>query len=212
MGNTKKMDKLALFLIPIGVAVNFVGAQLAMALRLPIYLDAIGTLVVGALCGGLPGAIVGVISNTINSITYPTYMWYGIISLIYGLLAAFLSKRKVFTSFGKTIASGFLFAVIGGTLNSVITWILFGFDFATDTTAIFALPLHNILGLPKFTAEMIAAIGMDVFDKMIAVIIMFFVLKSMPNRFLTKLKYGPVYIGDDLESFDNDDDDDDDED
>jgi len=190
----KKMDKLALFLIPIGVAVNFVGAQLAMLLKLPIYLDAIGTIVVGALCGGVPGAIVGVISNTINSITYPTYMWYGIISLIYGLLAAFLSRKKVFTSLGKTILSAFIFAIIGGVMNSIITWILFGFDFATDVTAMFALPLHNVLGLPKFTAEMIAAIIMDVADKFVSVIAMFFVLRSMPNRFLTKLKLGEIYI------------------
>lgn len=190
----KKIDKLSLFLIPIGVAINFIGAQLAMLLKLPFYLDAIGTIVIGALCGGIPGAIVGVISNTINSITYPTYMWYGFISLIYGLLAGYLSRKKVFQSLGKTIASSFLFALIGGVLNSIITWILFGFDFATDTTAIFALPLHNLLGVPKFAAEMMAAVGMDVIDKFIAVLVMFFILKSMPNRLLTKLKLGEFYI------------------
>ena len=50
----KKIDKLAIFLIPIGVALNFIGAQIAMLLKLPVYLDAIGTIVVGALCGGIP--------------------------------------------------------------------------------------------------------------------------------------------------------------
>jgi energy-coupling factor transport system substrate-specific component len=70
----KQIAKFSIFLIPVGVAVNFVGAQIAMLLKLPIYLDAIGTFVVGALCGGIPGAIVGVVSNTINSITYPTYI------------------------------------------------------------------------------------------------------------------------------------------
>lgn len=60
----KGIDKLTLFLIPIGVAVNFIGGQLAILLKLPLYLDAIGTIVVGALCGGIPGAIVGLVSNT----------------------------------------------------------------------------------------------------------------------------------------------------
>jgi len=194
----KKMDKLSMFLIPIGVAVNFVGAQLAMLLKLPIYLDAIGTIVVGALCGGVPGAIVGVVSNTINSITYPTYMWYGIISLIYGLLASFLSRKGVFTSLWKTLLASMLFAAIGGTMNSIITWILFGFDFAPDTTGALATVLYNVLGLPKFTAEMIMAIVMDLADKLVAIIATFFVLKSMPNRFLTKLKHGAVYIKDEV--------------
>ena len=190
----KKMDKLAIFLIPIGVALNFIGAQIAMLLKLPVYLDAIGTIVVGALCGGVPGAVVGVISNTINSITYPAYVWYGIISAIYGILAAYLSKRKVFCSLWKTVLASLLFATIGGVLNSCITWILFGFNFATDTTAIFAIPLHSALGFPKFAAQMIAAISMDVADKFLSVMAMFFILKSMPNRFLVKLKLGNVYI------------------
>ncbi len=190
----KKMDKLAIFLIPIGVALNFIGAQIAMLLKLPVYLDAIGTIVVGALCGGWPGAIVGVISNTINSITYPTYVWYGVISAIYGFLAAYLSKKKVFCSLWKAILASFAFAIIGGVLNSCITWILFGFNFATDTTAIFAIPLHTVMGLPKFAAQMIAAICMDVADKFLAILATFFILKSMPNRFLVKLHLGEVYI------------------
>lgn len=190
----KKIDKLAIFLIPIGVALNFIGAQIAMLLKLPVYLDAIGTIVVGALCGGIPGAVVGVISNTINSITYPAYVWYGIISAIYGVLAAYLSRRKVFCSLWKTVLASLLFATIGGVLNSCITWILFDFNFATDTTAIFAIPLHSALGFPKFAAQMIAAICMDVADKFLSVMAMFFILKSMPNRFLVKLKLGNVYI------------------
>lgn len=190
----KKMEKLAIFLIPIGVALNFIGAQIAMLLKLPVYLDAIGTIVVGALCGGLPGAIVGVVSNTINSITYPTYVWYGVISAIYGVFAAYLSKKKVFCSLGKAILASFAFAIIGGILNSCITWILFGFNFATDTTAIFAIPLHSVLGFPKFMAEMIAAICMDVADKFLSVLAVFFIIKSMPNRFLVKLRLGENYI------------------
>lgn len=190
----KKMDKLSIFLIPIGVALNFIGAQIAMLLKLPVYLDAIGTIVVGALCGGWPGALVGVISNTINSITYPTYIWYGIISAIYGILAAYLSRKKVFCKLWSSILAALLFATIGGVLNSCITWILFGFDFATDTTAIFALPLYKVLGFSKFAAQMIAAIFMDVFDKELSILATYFILRSMPNRFLVKLKQGMVYI------------------
>ena len=35
---------LALLIIPVGVAVNFVGGQLASILKLPMYLDTIGTI------------------------------------------------------------------------------------------------------------------------------------------------------------------------
>mgnify|MGYP000906044109 CR=1 FL=1 len=190
----KNMDRLSIFLIPIGVAINFIGAQIALLLKLPVFLDAIGTIALGALCGGLPGAIVGVVSNTINSITYPPYVWYGVISAIYAVLAAYLSRKKIFCSLWKSLAAALVFAVIGGTLNSIITWLLFGFDFSPDTTTIFAIPLHTVLGLPKFAAQMIAAIGMDIVDKLLSVLAVFFILRSMPNRFLTKLKLGEFYI------------------
>ena len=45
---------LALLVIPVSVAVNFVGGQLASILKLPMYLDTIGTVFAAMLCGLLP--------------------------------------------------------------------------------------------------------------------------------------------------------------
>lgn len=73
--------RLTIFMIPIGVATKFIGGQIVSLLKLPIYLDSIGTVLVGALCGGLPGALVGAIANVINSITNPTTMAYALISI-----------------------------------------------------------------------------------------------------------------------------------
>lgn len=42
---------LALMIIPVSVAVNFVGGQLASILKLPMYLDTIGTIFAAMLCG-----------------------------------------------------------------------------------------------------------------------------------------------------------------
>ena len=50
----KKWNKLTVFLIPIGIAVNVVGGQLALMLKLPVFLDSIGTFVIAALCGIVP--------------------------------------------------------------------------------------------------------------------------------------------------------------
>ena len=64
----KEMNKLAWFLVPIGVAVNFIGGTIILLLKLPIYLDSIGTIIVGALCGAWPGVIVGLISIPVAKI------------------------------------------------------------------------------------------------------------------------------------------------
>ena len=203
----KGIDKMTLFLIPIGVAVNFIGGQIAILLKLPLYLDAIGTIVVGALCGGIPGAIVGLVSNILNSITSPITLFYGLLSIMFGFTAAWFSKRKVFLSFGKTIASVLVFAFIGGGLGAVMTWILYGFDFGAGVSSIFAIPLHQVLGLPKFLAQFLAEFGMDVFDKLITLVAVFFVLKAMPTKLLAKLPLGYVYIKGSPDADDDDDDD-----
>ena len=196
MAKKIKIDKLSLFLIPIGIAVNFIGGQIALLLKLPLYLDAIGTIVVGALCGVVPGIIVGLVSNVLNSISDPITLFYAILNILFGIAAAYLSKKGVFKSFGKTLLSSLLFALIGGGLGSLMTWVLYGFDFGTGTSSIFAIPLHETLGLPKFLSQFIAEFGMDVFDKVLTVIAAFGILQAIPTRFLAKLPLGRIYIKD----------------
>ena len=70
--NMKNMGKLTVFLIPVGIAVNIVGGQIAILLKLPIWLDAIGTILIGAICGVVPGLIVAAITQIINAISLPT--------------------------------------------------------------------------------------------------------------------------------------------
>ena len=45
------LNSTALALIPLAIAINIAGGQLVKALRLPIYLDSIGTVLAGALLG-----------------------------------------------------------------------------------------------------------------------------------------------------------------
>lgn len=190
----KSISKLTLFLIPIGVAVNFIGGQIAILLRLPLYLDSIGTIVIGALCGGIPGLIVGLISNILNSITSPVTLFYAPLSIIFGLSAAWCSKHKVFHSLPKTLVSALWFALIGGALGACITWLIFALDFGTITASAFALVIYEALGLPKFLCQVIAEFGMDLLDKAATLVVVFFVLKAMPTRFLAKLPLGHLYV------------------
>jgi len=194
MEKKKGFDKMTLFLIPIGVAVNFIGGQIAILLKLPLYLDAIGTIIVGALCGGVPGAIVGLISNVLNSISSPITMFYAILNIAFGFTAAWFSKKKVFLSFWKTLLSSLAFALIGGGIGAVMTWVIYGFDFGAGLSAMFAIPLHQGLGLPPFVAQFIAEFLMDVADKIITIIAVFFVLKALPLKLLSQMKLGEIYI------------------
>ena len=49
----------ALTLMPVAIAINIAVGSITVALRLPIYLDSIGTVLVGALAGPWAGALTG---------------------------------------------------------------------------------------------------------------------------------------------------------
>lgn len=51
MAQSRRSNNMAFYLIPLGIAVNFICGQIVVLLKLPIYLDAVGSMIVGALCG-----------------------------------------------------------------------------------------------------------------------------------------------------------------
>ena len=57
MKKAKTWSTMTLAMIPICIAINFVGAQISNALKLPMYLDVIGTIMMGAICGPIPGMV-----------------------------------------------------------------------------------------------------------------------------------------------------------
>jgi energy-coupling factor transport system substrate-specific component len=91
-----------LALMPVAIAINIAVGSIVVALRLPIYLDSIGTVLVGVLGGPLAGALTGLLSNLIWSIlpvpggAGPTIAFFAPVAGVIGLLAGFWSGRGIF--------------------------------------------------------------------------------------------------------------------
>lgn len=184
--------RLTIFMIPIGIAINIVGGQIAILTKLPLYLDSIGTILIGALCGGIPGAIVGGVANIINAITAPTQLPYSLLSIMFGVLAGFLSRRGFFTKFWKTLVTAPMFSLIGGVLGAIITLILFGGFSGAGTDFITAS--FVAAGVPITPAVFLAAVPVDLIDKIPTVILVYLILGRIPDRLLTKVPLGYVYL------------------
>jgi hypothetical protein len=91
-----------LVLITVAIAINIAVGSLTYALRLPIYLDSIGTVLVGALAGPWAGALTGLLANLIWSIlpvpggAGPTAAFFAPVAAVIGLMAGFWASRGVF--------------------------------------------------------------------------------------------------------------------
>ncbi len=117
---SRQFDTRTIVLMPLAIAFNIIlGQAVATVLKIPIYLDSIGTILVGALAGPIPGALTGLLSNLIWSyvvpppLNSPTAGAFAIVAAIIGLLAGVYARIGWFRPRPNTSTRGL---VIGGGL------------------------------------------------------------------------------------------------
>ena len=88
-----RLDKMTLLLIPLAVAINMVCYNVIYPLTTVVLGDSIGTILVGAICGPIPGLIVGLLSNLVNVIKNPVMIVMAPLNMAFGVVAGLMSKK-----------------------------------------------------------------------------------------------------------------------
>ena len=95
----RQFDTRTIVLIPVAIAINIIlGQAVASALKLPIYFDSIGTILVGALAGPVAGALTGFLANTLWTYVVPPPFHsdfaapFAIVAAVIGLLAGLFGR------------------------------------------------------------------------------------------------------------------------
>src|SRR5262252_1863469 len=108
-----------LVLIPVAIALNIVlGSTVQQVLKLPIYLDSVGTIVTGVLAGPLAGLVTGALTNLIWAyvlpapLAAPTAGPFAITAAVIGALAGLWGWLGFFRS-RRSLEPGVLVAAIG---------------------------------------------------------------------------------------------------
>lgn len=135
---TRRIDSISrqfgtrtIVLMVVAIALNItLGQTVGTALKLPLYLDSIGTILVGVLCGPIAGAATGILSNFTWSFglaatplaspyAWPFAITAGVIGLLAGLFGyAGVFRRRMDTAL-PTLLGGFVVAVIA---IGVLVW------------------------------------------------------------------------------------------
>ena len=172
----------AVLLCLVGLLVNLLFSRLALLVHLPLYLDSVGVILSSALGGYIPGMIVGYLTNIINGIADPTTAYYSTLSVIIAFLAAIFTRRGWFKKLPTIILAIVIFALVGGALGSLLTWMLFGFDFGTGISAPLAHHLYDTVIRSVFWAQLSADYLIDLADKAVTVILMLVIYRLLPER------------------------------
>lgn len=192
MKKAKTWSTITLAMIPICLAINYVGAQIAIALKLPMYLDVIGSIMMGAICGPIPGVVLGALSSAINSLSEPTAIAYIPVTVACGLVAGLLGKAGFMKQLWKSLIAGFVLAVAAVAISSPITAFLYGGISGTGNDVI-VLGLQAA-GMGLLPATLIATLITEFFDKHLSCWVVFFVVKALSDRQLSKFPLGYIYM------------------
>ena len=127
---SRDLSTATLTLMVVAIAINIAVGSLTSALRLPIYLDSIGTVLVGALAGPWAGALTGMLSNLIWSFlpvpggAGPVAAFFAPVAAVIGLMAGFWASRGVFQLRSDDARIGGFLALALAIAASVIAFLI----------------------------------------------------------------------------------------
>ena len=188
MNTERKFTVVKQCMIAIGIVINIVGAFLALNLRLPVYLDSIGTVLVSGLLGPVYGMVTGVLGSLISGITFDIYsLYYAPVQLFTGLMAG-LVFRTVWLK-GRRLPIGSLAVSLPtSVVSAMITAFLFGG--ITSSGSSYLVVLMNNLGMNLTLSCFLVQVLTDYGDKLIAVILVTATLRSMTPEMKLKIRGG----------------------
>ncbi len=182
-----KWNAATVVLIPVCIGINFLGKLFASTLKLPLWLDSIGTCIgailggpiIGGLCGAINNLVYGlIIGDNITIIYLFTSLGIGVAT---GIMAR-LGFMKTFLKSLLTACVAGLVAVVISTPLNVIFW--GGTTGNVWGDALFAYTQAN--NMPVFLGSFLDEVVVDVPDKLITLIIVYLICLALPKK-LTSL-------------------------
>ncbi|AVK63652.1 ECF transporter S component [Lactobacillus sp. CBA3606] len=177
----KKLKPKTLALLALLIALNIVGSNLALMLKLPIYLDSIGTVLAAAVFGPLGGMLVGGATGVIVGTTTDLYALFFLpVQLLTGLVAGALYRRIKPNQFRHNWWLALAISLPGTLLSTGITVILFHGITSSGSSLLVQLLLGT--GLSKPLAVFLIQISTDYLDRFLTVYIVALVYQALHYR------------------------------
>ena len=177
----KKITTYQICLVALAVGVNIVGGQIALFLKLPVYLDSIGTIFAGAVLGPWFGMIPNILSGIFMGMTVDIYsLYFAPVGIVSGLVFQKMSVKK-----GRIFLAAAVISVPGTIVSALINAVLFGGVTSSGSSILVQMLSKTPLGLTGsiFTVQFLT----DYADRCISVFAVSALITAMGGGMVAKL-------------------------
>lgn len=180
-----KLSTAAIALIPAAIGINYLGKLVAGLLKLPLWLDSIGTVLSAMLAGPIIGALSGMINNIIYGVTAdPISTVYAITSGVIGLIVGVMAYKGWLKNFKTVIVVGLVVGLAAAVISTPLNLIFWGGQTGNVWgDAFYAFLVSN--DVPVWLASFGDSVVVDVPDKLATVIVGYLIFKGLPNNFIS---------------------------
>lgn len=169
-------------LIPLGVAINLVGGQIASRLQLPLFLDSIGTAIIAAIMGPFVGSVSGVLFNIISSIIGGNLLGslFGLCNIATALIVGYMVRFDKFKNILHAVIATVAVALANALMGAPIAVVVYGGIQGSGVDL--AVAGFLAMGNDILSAAFLARVPINLVDKGIAVVIAWLILKRLPDN------------------------------
>ncbi|AWS51835.1 MULTISPECIES: hypothetical protein [Providencia] len=181
MGKTSIISSRTLTLIVFSIAINMVIGQLSSMLKLPIFLDSIGTLICALLAGPWVALLSGLLTNLLwGLLSGPIAAAFAPVAMMIGLSAGLLARAGGFRTLPRVVLSGvvitFALMIVAVPIRTYL------FAGTTGSGADFFVAYFHAVGDNLLESVAITVLGANIADKVASAIIAWLLVRQLPER------------------------------
>ncbi len=189
---TIQKSRLATLIIT-GIAVNYALGVLVTFLRLPVFLDMVGTIIVAIVAGYRPSIAVAILSLALrgvtDSIVAPAFAGTAVLIAIYSSFVAgrgwlTLESSKPLKAIWRPILAGLLLSPLTASLSAPIAVLLFGGIVPNAGYSGIFLAYKSWFGISDLAAGFATSLTVEPLDKVPQVLIAVWIVHSLPKTLL----------------------------
>lgn len=170
----------ALPIIPVGLVLNIAVGQVVGFTGLPLYLDAVGTVLIAVLMGPLVGAATGGLSSVVWGLMNPAALPFAAVSAAIGALAGWAARLGAFDKVWRALLAGAVTGIVGGVLAAPVAAFVYGGTAGVGTGAVVAA--LSAMGHSLLASVTMQSMISDPLDKALVFLLVLAVLRALPER------------------------------